>query len=259
MAKTISDQVHALCLGFPETEVVISHGFPHFKVSGKVFASFTINHHGDGRVALNVASPPGAQQLYTEMEPNHYFAPPYVGPKGWLGMQLNQDPDWKTIANRVREAWEHIAPKHLVYELEETPYVDAPDVPMSPEDIDPFLRSRAVEVMGLLQNLCEKLPETIPATQFGNPVWKAGKKTYVSSHYYKGRLALQFWVGADQQSLLSYDERYTIPAFIGHNGWIELDVEDFADWEEIEALLLLSYRHFALKRMLKRLDSSADL
>jgi predicted DNA-binding protein (MmcQ/YjbR family) len=108
--------------------------------------------------------------------------------------------------------------------------------------------------MTRLKTLCESLPETVTATQFGNPVWKAGKKTFVSSHYYRGRLSLQFWVGADHQAMLTYDPRYSIPAYIGGNGWIDLDVEEHADWTEIEYLLDTSYRHYALKRMLKALE-----
>ena len=64
---------------------------------------------------------------------------------------------------------------------------------------------------------------------------------------------LQFWVGADRQVALTLDDRYRIPPYIGHNGWIELDAEDRADWQEIKALALDSYRHFALKRMLRAL------
>jgi hypothetical protein len=37
---------------------------------------------------------------------------------------------------------------------------------------------------------------------------------------------------------------------------MELDVKNHADWREIENLLLTSYRHFALKRMLKALDDN---
>ena len=66
-------------------------------------------------------------------------------------------------------------------------------------------------------------------------------------------MQLLFWVGPDRQLSLSADPRYHIPAYMGHNGWISLDVEDHADWEEIDGLLLESYRHFALKRMLKAL------
>lgn len=44
-----------------------------------------------------------------------------------------------------------------------------------------------------------------------------------------------------------------MPPYIGHNGWIALDVGSDCDREEIEALTLQSYRHFALKRMLAQL------
>jgi len=59
-----------------------------------------------------------------------------------------------------------------------------------------------------------------------------------------------FWVGVHAQLLMTDDPRYTIPPYMGHNGWIALDVGRDCDWHEIETLTLQSYRHFALKRML---------
>jgi predicted DNA-binding protein (MmcQ/YjbR family) len=253
MAKDISQAVREVLLSFPEAEEVLSHGSPSFKVRGKTFATYTINHHGDGRVALNLDAPPGAQQLYTEMEPEYYFVPPYTGPKGWLGVELDKGLSWTTVAERAREAYEKAAPKELAARLGDTIEITPPDRAFRPEEVDPFKGERAQQVLPQLEAICASLPETAKATQFGNPVWKAGKKTFVSTHYYRGRLSLQFWVGPDQQTLLTQDPRYRIPDYIGHNGWIELDVEDQADWEEIEDLTLASYRHFALKRMLKAL------
>ena len=43
--------------------------------------------------------------------------------------------------------------------------------------------------------------------------------------------------------------------YMGHNGWIALNVGEHVSWAEVEALLDESYRHFALKRMLKVLDT----
>ena len=70
----------------------------------------------------------------------------------------------------------------------------------------------------------------------------------------RARQAQQGWRRmplAERQALLCNDPRYSIPPYIGGNGWINLDVEQHADWNEIQPLLLESYRHFALKRMLK--------
>jgi hypothetical protein len=99
------------------------------------------------------------------------------------------------------------------------------------------------------------LPETEPGTRFGSPIWKVGKKTFVCSHYYTGRLKLSFWVGAARQTKLTKDDRYGISAYTGHSGWIDLDAEEHQDWKEIKQLTLESYRHFALKRMLNKLDA----
>ena len=40
-----------------------------------------------------------------------------------------------------------------------------------------------------------------------------------------GGLTLCFWVGVEQQGLLTADPRYQIPPYFGHNGWIALDVD----------------------------------
>jgi hypothetical protein len=58
-----------------------------------------------------------------------------------------------------------------------------------------------------------------------------------------------------QQSLLTADSRYSIPPYMGHNGWIALDVTRDLDAAEVSALALQSYRHFALKRMLQKLPA----
>jgi hypothetical protein len=55
--------------------------------------------------------------------------------------------------------------------------------------------------------------------------------------------------------LLVTDERYRIPAYMGHNGWIALEVTKSSDRKEVAALAVQSYRHFALKRMLQKLDA----
>jgi hypothetical protein len=41
---------------------------------------------------------------------------------------------------------------------------------------------------------------------------------------------------------------------MGHNGLIALKVGAKPNWKEIRSLALHSYRHFALKRMLAKLD-----
>jgi predicted DNA-binding protein (MmcQ/YjbR family) len=238
----------------PETEEFVSHGAPTFRVRGKVFATYTINHHGDGRVALTLIAPPGAQAIFTKLRPRVYFVPPYTGPRGWLGVEIDKGLDWDTIIGHVRDAFEVVAPRELVKTLPKNFHVKPPTRKFTAEEIDPFKRKIAKAVLKKLDAICSALPESEPAMQFGAPVWKAGKKTFVSTHYYTGRLNLSFWVGKERQAVLTKDRRYRVSAYTGHNGWIDLDVEGHQDWKEIKQLTLASYRRFAQKRMLQALD-----
>lgn len=254
MGKTISDAVREICLNLPETWETRSHGSPEFRVGKRTFATYVVNHHGDGRVALWLNVPPGAQQHHVEAEPGPFFVPPYVGPRGWLGVELDRGLDWNRIAALVREAYSHSAPPALQRRMDAAAPVEPPDTPLAPEEIDPLAAPRAQEIIAGVRARCLRLPEVSEDRQFGNPCWRAGKKTFCSAHRYSGRLELQFRVGPELQSELTLDPRYRVPAYIGHNGWISLDAEDGVMWEEVDSLLLTSYRHFALKRMLKALE-----
>lgn len=259
MTRNISDAVRQVCLSFPEAEEIPSRGSPDFRVRGKTFATYVVNHHGDGHVAFWLRAPSGDQQTFVELDPENYFVPPYVGPKGWLGVELDKGLKWGVIAQRVREAYVEVAPASLHERIGKTIAIKGAVKNLTAEEVDPFRSKRAKQVLTRLAEICTALPETNRANQFGSPVWKAGKKTFVWAHHNaKGRLGLQFWVGADMQHLmtddLTGDARFTIPAYTGHNGWINLDVDRSADWKEIESLALASYKHFALKRMVKALE-----
>ena len=260
MAKDISQSVREICLWFPQTQEVLSHGSPDFRVNGKTFATYVINHHGDGRIALWLNAPAGAQQHYVEEEPKHFFVPPYVGPRGWLGINLDKGISWKTVAKLVREAYEKVAPPALAKSLGKTIDIKPPTTTMTPEEFDPMQSKRAKEVLAELRPICLALPETSEGVQFGYPVWRAGKKVFAQAYCYRGdmRLQLAFWVGVDQQALLTRDKQFSIPAYMGHNGWIALDVTKSANWKEIRSLALFSYRHFALGRMLKALEKDVE-
>jgi|SRR5277367_143601 len=253
MAQDTHQAVRDACLWLPEAEEFVSHGSPNFRVRGKTFATYTVNHHGDGRVALWLNAPPGSQELHVTAEPLHFFVPPYVGPRGWLGVVLDHGIAWKRVTALVREAYEKVAPPELRARIGKMPPLKGPDKALSLSQIDPLQSPRAIAVLEAFRALCKKLPETHELRQFGYPVWQAGKKTFALLRHDGQTLLLCFWVGVDQQGLLTEDTRYRIPPYIGHNGWIALDVGADCDWDEVTALSLQSYRHFALKRMLQRL------
>lgn len=113
MSEKQLERVRHICLALPETTERLSHSEPTFFVNNKVFVMFANNHHNDGRIAIWLPVPSGFQAALIEAAPEIYFKPPYVGMRGWIGIELDRISD-KDLAFHVQTAWELIAPKRLV-------------------------------------------------------------------------------------------------------------------------------------------------
>jgi len=110
----VLERVREVCLALPETSERLSHGQPTFFVGKKAFVMYLDHHHDDGRLALWCAAPAGMQELLVEADPERFFVPPYVGPRGWLGFRLDRGYDPEELAGIVEDAYAEIAPPKLV-------------------------------------------------------------------------------------------------------------------------------------------------
>ena len=105
-------RVRRICMAMPECSEKLSHGAPTFFVRKKVFAMFANNHHDDGHVAVWIPAAPGVQGALIKAAPETFFRPPYVGVRGWVGIELGAISD-EELASYIREAWQMLAPKRL--------------------------------------------------------------------------------------------------------------------------------------------------
>lgn len=114
-----TEALRTICGDLPEVSERLSHGAVTFFVRGKrTLCYLTDDHHGDGRLALICAAPPGVQEDAIEMDHERFFRPPYVGHRGWIGLRLDIDPDWVEVAGIVEEAYRRVAPVTLVRQLD---------------------------------------------------------------------------------------------------------------------------------------------
>jgi hypothetical protein len=104
------ERLRRLCLSIPGTMEKISHGEPTFFTPKRVFAMFANNHHDDGHVAVWLPAGPGVQDAVIEEAPQIFFRPPYVGPAGWIGVELVRIDDDR-LGSLIREAFHLIAAK----------------------------------------------------------------------------------------------------------------------------------------------------
>jgi predicted DNA-binding protein (MmcQ/YjbR family) len=111
MPRQPTDRLRAICLALPDAIEMETWGDPTFRVRGKIFA---MEKRGDGRLSVWCKAPPGSQMVLVGADPDRFFVPPYVGPKGWIGMRLDRNPDWKEVAALVTRSYRLIAPKRFV-------------------------------------------------------------------------------------------------------------------------------------------------
>jgi len=110
MSAAVTAKLRQICLALPEAEEREAWGDPTFRVRDKIFA---MEKRGDGRVAVWCKAPPGSQAVLVGADPGRFFVPPYVGPKGWIGMRLDRRPDWDEVAAIIRRSYGLIAPRKL--------------------------------------------------------------------------------------------------------------------------------------------------
>jgi hypothetical protein len=106
-----------------------------------------------------------------------------------------------------------------------------------------------------LRRLCLALPETTERLSHGEPTWFVrDKKVFVmyANHHHDDRLA--FWCaappGAQDVLVNAEPEKYFIPPYVGHRGWLGVRLDVPVDWEEIAALVADAYRAIAPRRLL---------
>jgi hypothetical protein len=112
-------RIRKICLGLPEVTERLSHGEPTWFVRGKkTFVMMDTNHHDSGHIAIWCAAPPGVQSQLVGEEPKRFFVPPYVGPRGWLGVRVDVAVDWDEVAEIIEDAYRCVAPAKLVAQLD---------------------------------------------------------------------------------------------------------------------------------------------
>ncbi len=88
----------------------ISHGHPGWFIErSPQFAAFMDHHDGVSWFALWLACPEGARQPLLDEDPETYFLPPYFGPRGWIGIRLDETTDWDMVADLMDDAWHTVA------------------------------------------------------------------------------------------------------------------------------------------------------
>ena len=114
------------------------------------------------------------------------------------------------------------------------------------------------DVYQRFREICLSLPETseIFVDAWGHPTFRVGAKLKMfascsSPDAERSGLGMKVEL-AHQQALVHTDSRFTVAAYVGKHGWINMDARDPVDWDHVRELVLESYCLNAPKRLAKQ-------
>ena len=121
----------------------------------------------------------------------------------------------------------------------------------------------SAQALERVRALCLALPEATERPSHGSPAWFVRDKRcfvmFLDDHHGDGRLAL--WCAAPEgaQALLtaSNPDRYFVPPYVGHRGWIGLRLDRDATRDEVAGVIEDAWLDRAPKRRLAELDDAS--
>jgi hypothetical protein len=123
--------------------------------------------------------------------------------------------------------------------------------------LDPAERE---QVLGDLRKLCLALPETSERLSHGAPTFFIREKRsflmVMTNHHGDGRFAI--WCAAPegmQKMLVDGDpERFFVPPYVGHRGWLGLRLDRGIHWDELAGIVEDAYVEVAPAKLLKSVE-----
>jgi hypothetical protein len=120
------------------------------------------------------------------------------------------------------------------------------------------------DVLAQIRELCLALPETSERLSHGAPTFFVrGKRAFVmvlNNHHGDGRFAI--WCAAPegmQKMLAEADpERFFVPPYVGHRGWLGVRLDRGVHWEELAGIVEDAYAELAPRQLVEAARPDAD-
>jgi len=114
------EQIRRLCSEFPESDEKVSHGRPAF-FTKKVFAYYGGSLKIDGewiQHGESIMVQPDPADRPALLEDHRTFVPAYLGPSGWIGVDLGDETDWTEVRELLDASYRLTAPKRSIAQLD---------------------------------------------------------------------------------------------------------------------------------------------
>lgn len=133
-ADPVLGRLRELALAFPDAAEKVSHGTPAFFTT-KVFAYYGGSVKVDGvyrRHDQSVLVLLDAAERAALSEQERCYTPAYLGPSGWIGVDLVGDVDWAEIGELLEDSYRRTAGARRVARLEQHEGDHTNGIPQAP-------------------------------------------------------------------------------------------------------------------------------
>lgn len=113
-----------------------------------------------------------------------------------------------------------------------------------------------------LRAICLPLPDATETGGVGSPSYKVRDKIFAMRHPLRlppgdrPSVWCKSRPGVQRALTEAAPERFAVPPYVGHRGWIAIYLDGAVDWDELADLIEESYRMTAPKRLVARLDAA---
>jgi predicted DNA-binding protein (MmcQ/YjbR family) len=105
-----------------------------------------------------------------------------------------------------------------------------------------------------LRSFCAMLPETTEVDVFANPTFRVGARGFATYEELAPGPVVTVKIAPEMQRLLVERDGFDAEVDTGHFGWTHVRVDGSIDWDEIDELVIGSYRLVAPPEYVAQLD-----
>lgn len=114
-----------------------------------------------------------------------------------------------------------------------------------------------VSVLERVRRICLALPDTKETLTWGKPHFRVGEKIFAGCDDEMGKWVVGFKLEPAHAKAILQDLRFWPAPYVGHKGWVSMDLSEVRDWDEVRGLIHESYRLIAPRRSLAKLEGGA--
>lgn len=108
-----------------------------------------------------------------------------------------------------------------------------------------------------VRRICLSLPDTKETWTWGKPHFRVGDKIFCGCGDEGDEPVIGFKLEKEHADTVIQDPRFRRAPYVGHKGWVSMDVGRVRDWDTVRPLILESYRLIAPKKSLAKLGEAA--